>query len=267
MTAGRGAATVQTPGRAAAVSSARATAERASAQERFDRRVHARRRRTWKIAGALVALGVALGGAWWVLWRSDWLLVETVVVAGAEPRWEETIRITAAVSQLQPMVEVDTGTASSVVEELPVVKEARVLRSWPRTITIEVTQREPVLAVREGSGRFALVDDEGVTVEVVAEAPDGVPTLLTRGESGATSASYRAAWAVLSALPDSLKGEVTTATVSSAELLTLELGERTIVWGGPQDLDLKLSVVEALLAAGESYIDVSAPRTPVTRPA
>ena len=265
MTGARTGTGLRSPRASQAGSAGRATGERSSAQERFDRRVHARRRRTWKLLGVLLVLGLALGGVWWVLWRSDWLVVERVVVAGVEPRWAPAILGAAASDQPHPMVEVDTAGAAAAVREISVVKDVQVHRSWPSTITIEVTPRQPVLAVRQGSG-FDLVDDEGVSVEVVAEAPPGVPTLLTRGEDGATEAAYRAAWAVLSRLPEALTSQVTAATVSSADLLTLELGERTVVWGGPEDSELKVQVVEALLAAGQGYIDVSAPRTPVTRP-
>lgn len=266
MTGGRAGAGVVSRHHRGPGPSGRETAQGISAQERFDRRVHARRRRWWKLAGGLLALSLALAGTWWVLWRSDWLLVENVVVSGAEPRWEDEILSVAAIGQSQPMVQVDTETAAGAVRELAIVKDVQVRRAWPSTIAVEVTPREPVLVVREGSGRFALVDDEGVTVESVTEAPEGVPMLLTKGEAGANQASYRAAWAVMSSLPEPVIAEVTAATVSSAELVTLALGERTIVWGGPEDSELKLEVVEALLAAGESYIDVSAPRTPVTRP-
>lgn len=266
MTGGRAGTGVASRHRRGATSSAREAAQRSSAQQRFDRRVHARRQRSWKVAGALLALSLALAGTWWVLWRSDWLLVERVVVSGTEPRWEDEILAVAAIDQPQPMVQVDTEAAVVAVRELAIVKDVQVRRSWPSTIAVEVTPRKPVLAVREGSGRFALVDDEGVTVESATEVPKGVPVLLTKGEAGATQASYRAAWAVMSSLPEPVMATVTAATVSSADLVTLQLGERTIVWGGPEDSGLKLEVVEALLAAGEAYIDVSAPRTPVTRP-
>lgn len=209
---------------------------------------------------------VVLAGAWWVLWRSDWLLVEEVVVSGVEERWVAQVSSAAAIDITQPMVQVDTEGAARAVQELAFVKEAAVVRTWPATITVEAVARVPVLAVRESAGGFALVDDEGVTIETVAAAPEGVPILVAQGRSGSTQEAYRAAWAVLSALPAELSDEVTDATVSSADLLTLRLGERTLVWGGPEDLELKLEVVQALLAAGEAYIDVSAPRTPVTRP-
>lgn len=236
-----------------------------TAQERFDRRIRARRRRYWGLAGVL-ALVLALGaGLWWALWRSDLLLVERVVVTGVEERWQEQVLDAAAVPMSQPMVEVDVAAATGRVGELPVVREVRVVRSWPTTITIEVTPRVPVLAAVQPDRRVALVDEEGVTIETVATAPEGLPTVRAAGESGSSAEAYRAAWQVMAALPSGLAPQVTAATVSSADLVTLALGERTVVWGGPEEAELKASVVEALLGSGATYIDVSAPRSPVTR--
>ena len=118
----------------------------------------------------MLVLLVALGaGAWWVLWRSDWLLVEDVVVTGAEERWHAQILDAAAIGLSQPMVEVDTGSAEVGALEVPIVREVSVTRSWPTTMTIAVTPREPVLAARQG-GRYDLVDAEGARIETVPEA-------------------------------------------------------------------------------------------------
>lgn len=211
-------------------------------------------------------LGTALAvSGWWALWRSDWFLVERVVVAGVEERWEEPVRAAAAVPMSRPLVEVDVDGTQRSVEEVGIVREVRVVRSWPTTITIEVTPRVPVLAAQQPGGDVAIVDEEGVTIELVPTVPDGLPTVRAAGESGASPQAYRSAWRIMSALPDGLLSQVTTATVSSADLVTLDLGERTVVWGGPEEADLKASVVEALLGSGAQYVDVSAPRSPVTR--
>lgn len=236
-----------------------------TAQERFDRRVSARRRRTWKLVGVVMLLAALAAGAWWVLWRSDWLLVEKVAVTGVEERWTDEILAAADISLSQPMVEVDVSGASTSVAELAVVRDVDVVRSWPNTVTIEVAPREPVLAVRQGSGRVALVDYEGVTIEVTSTAPEGVPVVVTKGRAGATAEAYQAAWGVLSTLPVAISGEVTEVQVSSADLVTLELGPRTVVWGGPAESELKGEVAVALLATDAELIDVSAPRSPVTR--
>lgn len=236
-----------------------------SAQDRFDKRVSAKRRRTWKLVAVLALLGALAAGAWWVLWRSDWFLVEKVVVVGAQERWNEEILRAASVEKSIPMVEVDTSSASASIADVSIVRDVEVVRSWPSTVTIKVTPREPVLAVREAKNRLALVDAEGVTTEVVAKAPDGVPVVTTKGSGGANADAYRAAWGVLSTLPAEITAEVTDVTVSSADLVTLELGPRTVVWGGVGEASLKAEVAAALLATDAKLIDVSAPRSPITR--
>ena len=57
-----------------------------------------------------------------------------------------------------------------------------------------------------------------------------------------------------------------TSAVSSANLVTLKLGKVTVVWGGASEPQLKVEVMTVLLGQkGVRTIDVSAPRTPVTR--
>lgn len=236
-----------------------------TAQERFEHRLSARRRRTWKVVGVLVVLAVLAAGGWWALWRSDWVLVEEVTVTGTEERWTSQVLAAAAVQKSLPLVEVDTAAIADAVREVPIVEAVEVSRSWPHTVSISVTPREPVLAVRQGSGTVAVVDGEGVVIETVSALPAGLPVVMTSGAAGATADAYQAASAVLAALPAAIAEQVTAATVSSADLVTLTLGERTVVWGGAEDAELKTRVAEALLRTGAAHIDVSAPRSPVTR--
>ena len=53
--------------------------------------------------------------------------------------------------------------------------------------------------------------------------------------------------------------------MTSADLVTLQLGDVSVVWGGLADGSKKLTVLRALLPTHPAVIDVSAPDTPVTR--
>lgn len=236
-----------------------------SAQQRFEKRLSAKRRRIWKLVGVLVILGALAVGGWWVLWRSDWLLVEQVVVTGSEARWEPQILAAAGVPMGQPLVQVDGAATEEAVSQVSIVRAVKVLHSWPSTVTIQVTPREPVIGVVQSSGQVSLVDADGAVIETTAEAPDALPVVLTEGAAGQSQSSYLAAWRVLTSLPASIADQVTATTVTSAELVTLQLGERTVIWGGPEDSELKAQAAEALLGTPALLIDVSAPRSPVTQ--
>jgi cell division protein FtsQ len=78
--------------------------------------------------------------------------------------------------------------------------------------------------------------------------------------------SLLAAITVLEVLSPSQRARVSNVTVSGANLVTLKLRAVTVVWGGASEPELKVKVMTALLRLkGVHTIDVSAPRTPVTR--
>jgi cell division protein FtsQ len=71
---------------------------------------------------------------------------------------------------------------------------------------------------------------------------------------------------VLEAMSGRQRDRVTDVRVSTANLVTLKLGTVTVVWGGASEPQLKVKVMTALLGQKDvRTVDVSAPRTPITR--
>ena len=106
---------------------------------------------------------------------------------------------------------------------------------------------------------------KGVAYASVSAPPKGVP-LISTAENPPSKDSMRAAITVLQALSTGQRGRVTNVTVSGANMVTLQLGAVTVAWGGASEPELKVKVMTALLRQkGVRTIDVSAPRTPVTR--
>ena len=70
-----------------------------------------------------------------------------------------------------------------------------------------------------------------------ATAPKGVPVVTATGSKGTTPGALQSSLALLQALPADLSGDVTSLTVSSADLVTFTLGSRTVVWGSGEELD------------------------------
>ncbi len=83
-----------------------------------------------------------------------------VQILGA--RQQDRLSIYAAVldQDSDALLALDLEAIRARIEALPWVAEARVLRRWPDTIVVEVTERRP-LAVWQLRGRFAVIDTGG----------------------------------------------------------------------------------------------------------
>lgn len=213
------------------------------------------------MAGGLALLA---GGVWLVQF-SPVLVARSVRVEGVPPGAVAEIMRRAAVPIGTPMARVDTTAIADRVIATATLAEVSVGRSWPSTILIMASPRVPVLAVKNPQGQVQVVDSEGVAYATVSAPPKGVP-LINTVENPPSRDALRAGITVLRALSPSQRGRVTNVTVSGANMVTLKLGAVTVVWGGASEPELKVRVLTALLGhKGFATIDVSAPRTPVTR--
>lgn len=236
-----------------------------AAHERFEQRaaeVAAARRHRW-LWGALAAL-VAAGIVYLVAF-SPALTAQTISVSGTDPADTKQVTSIASAVRGKPLARVSTGDLRRSIEELPGVESARVERSWPRTLTVDVLPQVPALAVQRSQGQVEVYDLEGVKIRTVSRAPRGVPQV--RADQGATVSArgVAAARSMLDALPEKLRGRVTSVTVDAADRVSFRAGKTTVVWGDESEPRLKVQVVELLLKKNPRLLDVSAPNTPVTR--
>ncbi|GAA1823792.1 cell division protein FtsQ/DivIB [Microlunatus capsulatus] len=226
----------------------------------LDRRRSARRR---LVAAGVAGLVVVLVGVLvWLLTASSVLAARTVDVSGQRGLTPDQVREAAAVPLGVPLARQDVDAIARRVTTLPQVASARVERRWPHAVEVVVTEREPLLAIRQPDG-FALVDDQGVAYETVARVPDGV--LRADADPGAVPL-LTALGVVAAALPVELADRVERVRATAADDIVLELRSGTTVrWGDASESDLKAQVVEALRTSKTRAIDVSAPHNPATR--
>ena len=236
-----------------------------SSRVRFAARAARVRRRPWLLAAWLAgALALLLGGAWLVE-LSPFLVARSVRVEGVSPATVTTITRRAAAPMGTPLARVDTAAIARRVLAMGTLAEVTVGRSWPSTIVITASPRVPVLAVKNTEGQLQVVDAQGVAYATVSAPPKGVP-LINTVENPPSKDSLRAGITVLQALSKVQRGRVTNVTVSGANMVTLQLGAVTVAWGGASEPELKVKVMTALLRQKRvGTIDVSAPRSPVTR--
>jgi cell division protein FtsQ len=237
----------------------------ASSRARFQRRAHEVRQRPLRLLGYAAASLAVLLLLGWVVGFSPVLAVRRVEVVGVPEGEVAAIRAMARVPLGEPLARVDAGAVAARVAERATVADVSIERSWPGTLVIHASPRQPFLVVQNPQGQLQVVDETGVAYAQVSTAPRGVPTVNAATTAALSRDALAAAVSVLKALPATLQKRVTNITVSSANLVTLRIGRTSVVWGGIDEPDRKVEIMTALLRAHPSLIDVSAPKTPVTR--
>ncbi|MHB1065009.1 MAG: cell division protein FtsQ/DivIB, partial [Georgenia sp.] len=160
---------------------------------------------------------------------------------------------------------VSTGGVADRLGELPAVQDVRVVRAWPRGLTVTVVARVPVAAAASAEG-WVLVDADGVRIATVAAVPEGLPEVTVPLETSAeTAPAVSAVLTVLGALPEDLIGQVAQAGATGSAQVTLVLDDGALVrWGSAEENALKIEVLRVLRQQPTSVYDVSAPRAPTT---
>lgn len=225
---------------------ARASAERS-----------ARRGRVLHRVGNALAVLLPLAALGWVLLASSWLGVDRVQVTGLERLQAAAVVQAAAVQHGMPLARVDTAAVERRVAELAPVADVAVRRTWPGTLTVDVTERTPVGGVLQ-NGRYTLLDAEGVPFAAEAALPRGAVRLQVN-DPGPDDPSTLASLEVYAALPEKLRTRVriVRATSPSAVVLRLDDGRR-VIWGRPGETDTKAAAALALLSKPGTTYDVSA---------
>jgi cell division protein FtsQ len=237
----------------------------ASSRSRFAARAAAVRRRPWLLAAWGLAVVAVLAGIFWLVGMSPVLAARTVRVEGVPAAAAADIRRRADVPIGTPLARLDTDAIARRVINSGTLAEVSVVRSWPRTVVIAASLRQPVLAFTNSQGQVQVADKDGVVYATVASPPRGVPVITAAGSTPGRDA-LRAAISVLDAMTGPQRRDVTDIRVSTANLVTLKLGGVTVVWGGASEPQLKVEVMSVLAKQkGVRLVDVSAPRTPITR--
>lgn len=221
-------------------------------------------RRVGQLRPLLVSLGVAGMAAFagWVLLASSWLAADRVTVNGARTVSAGQIAAAAGVDLGTPLLRLDLDAVDKRVSALPAVAAAAVHREWPSTVTITVTERQPVAAVHS-SGSWWVLDKEGVLFQRTPKRAATLP--LVDVSSGSDAAVVQEAAAVLAALPPDLLTRVQRLTASSMDSITLVLDDgREVRWGSSAEPVEKARVLSLLLSQPAQVYDVSVPAQPTT---
>lgn len=150
------------------------------------------------------------------------------------------------------------------LRELSWIQSASVNRNWLKGIvTISLTPRIPV-GIYQGQA----IDKTGALFQLPGAAPKGLPVV-----TASSPALGLEAIALFTNLPFEIRESTISVSARNENAISSwqQLGERKlkITWGSSRDIDLKVTVMQALLELPENKaikrVDLSAPHAPIVK--
>jgi cell division protein FtsQ len=235
------------------------------ASVRRDRRA-ARLRRTLIVA---LLCGLAAGLAWFE--QSEAAAVRSIEVVGLERIDRQAVLDAAAIPSGRSILRFSTRSIAARVRELPAVRQVVVRRAALDRITIEITERQPVLAVQHWR-TVRLLDRDGVVIE--DGEMEGLPMVRLAtpppavGSTFAAHAALSNAYRVWAGLSGPLRVQVVVLDAPDDVGLELELASGVVIrFGRAERIEEKVRAIGAVLddIAGSEVkvIDVRVPSVPV----
>ncbi len=220
-----------------------------------------RSRRSLRLVLTLLLLAVLAAGGFWVLKHSSAFAVKGVEVSGTSRLSQDEVTAAAQVPLGVPLVDVELAAVGARVARLTPVAEVRVARSWPATVTVEVTERTPVYAMATDGG-YILVDGGGIMFAPQPSKPDLVIAKSASNDAGQLGG--------LAAVVRSLSPELAERTqkVSAQSVNDIELNLTkgdTLLWGSSAQSEAKARVALALLKQKGTVYNVAVPAHPTIR--
>ncbi|GAB3822185.1 hypothetical protein GCM10028820_32020 [Tessaracoccus terricola] len=223
-----------------------------------------RRQNRRKLFGIISGAGVLVFGGFavWLLFFSAVFAVTDVRVGGTQLLTTDEVLAAAAVELDRPLVTTDIDAIGSRVAGLIPVERVTVERSFPSTISIEVTERELVYQRLDGS-QYQWVDGHGVVFHTAATPQAGALVAETATDDARLLADVAT---VATHLPGELLPRVEVISAEAVDQIEIRLTDGdVVVWGSAEQSELKAEVLTALLTVDAEVYDVSAPGHPTTK--
>ena len=232
-----------------------------------ERRRALRTLRLHRLGTALGLLGAAAVLVWAVAF-SPLLALRSgdVTVTGSDGTVQaaDVQRIVAAHEGIS-LVRLDPAAVGrEVADSLVRVRTARVTRSWPHGVRVDLTMRRPI-AVHEVEQGYEVLDSEAVVLETVPAPPSGLVTIAGQDGAEPDARAVAAVTGVVGSLDADTLARVDRGSAGSTGQVTLVLSDGARVrWGDASESALKARVLKVLLSQRASVYDVSSPHAPTT---
>jgi cell division protein FtsQ len=217
----------------------------------------------------LVALAVALGGAWLWFRDSPVVAIKRVTVTGLTGPGAGRIRaaLTAAARGMSTL-DVQMSRLHTAVQPFPAVRALRVATQFPHGLRIVVIEQRSAAVLTAAGHRLAVSADGTVLRELSPSRR--LPVIAVRAlpaGSRVTDPVQEQQLAVIAAAPRPLRARIAAVTQSGAHGVVVRLRSGpNLYFGAAAQLQAKWLAITAVLAdrgsVGAGYIDVTDPQRP-----
>lgn len=204
----------------------------------------------------LFVLLIAAGG--WLLGWSPYVRIETISVQGTEHLSAPEVVAASGVRIGDPLARVTSQRIERALQALPRIESVKVQRQWPHQLHIVITERMPLARVGE-----QVVDRNGI---VFSLSPSETPPTMQLQFVKPSRERFVEWFQIYQSLPEEVRRSIATVQSSTVDDITFTTQTSTVIWGSAEDTQLKISVLQKLLAQNSSWrkIDLSAPLAPTT---
>ena len=224
-------------------------------------------------------MALIFGG--WALLHSPLFSVRSLSVTGSSVLVSDDVLTASGITKGTPLISIDSATAATSVEALPLIKSAVVELRWPSSVAIAVTMRTPV-AFLSTSGRYARIDSTGRVLSLTANPPTKFSPIPLEMQVAGVTPGRPGSWLpdratptvkVAAKIPAAFRGQVAKVVGNADGTVTLQMTSPvTFNLGTADKLQAKFSDVAAIIAGTSLHagdvVDVSVPQaSTITRAA
>ncbi len=225
----------------------------------------------WRIwAYSLLALLLSAVLFVGLVFFSPLLATQNIRVQGASLL--DTQEVKSRLSSLEgvPMTRISQEQVASLIGQESLLYGVSLQAQPPHDLLVILHERVPVALIQEEDS-FLLVDNEGVTLGKLGSRDEAKLPLLEGGPELLEQPAFATVTQVLASLPTSVLSDLDKAQADSASTITLTMTDGTmVVWGTPEESDLKAKVLLQLMDSVGSEVkvetyDVSSPLIPTVK--
>ncbi|MDR3685698.1 MAG: FtsQ-type POTRA domain-containing protein [Coriobacteriia bacterium] len=242
--------------------------------DRDRRRKEIGRRRVLLVAAAVLAV-VAVAWALSALWRAPLFTVDTIKVTGVSHLTSADVLALAAVPKDATLLHLAPSEIEQRVEASPWVSSAKVSRSFPHTLVVDVVERVPIALADAGARGQWFVSGDGHWVARRSKEPTGalvpikdVPGLVPVAGAKNASGELNNALAVIGGLSPQLKAQLAFVSAPSVQATVLVLKNQIQVFVGSADEITKKDLIARTILGKEKnvvYVNVRVTDRPTWR--